>query len=54
MTGEHRIKWLIIVPIGIHVVLTFIFTRLLYVGLPVGYWPGFYDFGNWLVVLIRW
>ena len=34
-------------------VLTVLFTRFLYVGLPVGYWPGFYDFSNWLVVLIR-
>jgi hypothetical protein len=53
ITGEHRIKWLIIVPLAIYVVITFIFTRLLYVGLPVGYWPGFYDLGNWIVVLIR-
>ena len=28
-------------------------TRVLYVGLPTGYWPGFYDFGNWVVVLLR-
>lgn len=53
ITGEHRIKWLIVVPLAIYVVLTIIFTRFLYVGLPVGYWPGFYDFGNWVVVLIR-
>ena len=32
---------------------TVIFTRLLYVGLPTGYWPGFYDFGNWVVVFVR-
>jgi len=53
ITGERRVKWLIVVPLAIYVVLTFIFTRLLYVGLPIGYWPGFYDFGNWVVVLIR-
>ena len=53
MTGEHRIKWLIGVPLFIYVILTVIFTRFLFVGLPVGYWPGFYDFGNWVVVLIR-
>jgi len=53
VTGERRIKWLIVVPLAIYAVLTIIFTRFLYVGLPVGYWPGFYDIGNWLVVLIR-
>jgi len=53
MTGERRIKWLIGVPLFIYAILTVIFTRFLFVGLPVGYWPGFYDFGNWLVVLIR-
>ena len=53
LIGERRVKWLVIVPIVIWVVLTILFTRFLYVGLPVGYWPGFYDFSNWLIVLIR-
>ena len=53
VTGERRIKWLIIVPLAIYGVLTIVFTRYLYVGLPTGYWPGFYDFSNWLVVLVR-
>ena len=53
MTGITRIRPLIIVPAVIWGVLTIVFTRFLYVGLPVGYWPGFYDFSNWLVVLIR-
>ena len=53
VTGERRVKWLIGMPLVIYAVLTVLFTRYLYVGLPVGYWPGFYDFGNWLVVLIR-
>ncbi len=53
MTGERRVKWLTIVPLAIYVVVTFLFTRLLFVSLPVGYWPGFYDFSNWLIVLIR-
>ena len=53
MTGITRMKPLIIVPAVIWGVLTILFTRFLYVGLPVGYWPGFYDFSNWLVVLIR-
>jgi len=53
ITGERRLKPLILVPLMIYMVVTFIFTRLLYVGLPTGYWPGFYDFSNWLIVLIR-
>ena len=53
VTGERRVKWLVVVPLVIYVVLTVLFTRFLYVGLPVGYWPGFYDFSNWLIVLIR-
>jgi hypothetical protein len=53
LTGEHRIKPLILVPLFLYLVVTFIFTRLLYVGLPTGYWPGFYDFGTWFVVLVR-
>lgn len=53
VTGERRVKWLVVVPLVIYVVLTVLFTRVLYVGLPVGYWPGFYDFSNWLIVLIR-
>lgn len=53
LIGERRVKWLIVVPLAIYIVLTILFTRYLYVGLPVGYWPGFYDFGNWLIVLIR-
>lgn len=53
MTGVRQALPLIMVPLVIYVVVTVIFTRILYVGLPVGYWPGFYDFSNWLVVLIR-
>lgn len=53
VTGERRVKWLVVVPLVIYVVLTILFTRFLYVGLPVGYWPGFYDFSNWLIVFIR-
>jgi hypothetical protein len=53
LTGERRIKMLIFVPLSIYGVITVIFTRVLYVGLPIGYWPGFYDFGNWAVILLR-
>ncbi len=53
MTGVRQVRPLILVPLVIYGVVTFIFTRILYVGLPVGYWPGFYDFSNWLITLIR-
>jgi hypothetical protein len=44
---------LILVPVLIYGVITLLFTRVLYVGLPIGYWPGFYDFGNWAVIILR-
>jgi hypothetical protein len=53
LTGERRPVMLILVPLVIYGVITVIFTRVLYVGLPIGYWPGFYDFGNWAVILLR-
>lgn len=53
VTGERRPVWLIGVPALIFVLVSVIFTRLLYIGLPIGYWPGFYDVGNWFVVLLR-
>jgi hypothetical protein len=53
VTGERRPAWLIGVPALIFVLVSVIFTRLLYIGLPIGYWPGFYDVGNWFVVFLR-
>lgn len=53
LTGEHRASRLIAVPLVIYGVITIIFTRFAYVGLPTGYWKGFYEFGNWFVVLLR-
>jgi hypothetical protein len=53
LTGVRRVKMLILVPLSIYAVITFIFTRILYVGLPIGYWRGFYEFGNWFVILLR-
>lgn len=53
LTGERRPRNLILVPLIIYAILTVLFTRYLYVGLPVGYVRGFYDFSNWLVVMLR-
>jgi hypothetical protein len=33
--------------------LLLLFSKLLYIPLPTGNWPGFYDFSNWLLVLLR-
>ncbi|MBU2532835.1 MAG: tripartite tricarboxylate transporter TctB family protein [Alphaproteobacteria bacterium] len=33
--------------------LLFLFSKLLYIPLPTGVWPGFYDFSNWLLVFLR-
>jgi hypothetical protein len=51
--GERRWPYLIGVPLLIYVLINLLFTRLFYVALPTGSWPGFYDFSNWLIVLIR-
>ena len=53
LAGERRPKLLIAVPAATYLLLTFLFTTLLYLGLPVGYWPGFYDVNNWIVGLFR-
>ncbi len=53
LNGERRVGWLIGVPVFIYCFLLLVFTRLLYVGLPIGYVRPFYDFSNWLLVLIK-
>ena len=51
--GERR--WMVILgtTVIISVVVNLIFTKLFYVALPVGNWPGFYDVNNWLLTVIR-
>ncbi len=51
--GERRIKFLILVPLFIYLLLLLFFTKLLYVNLPVGNWHPFYDISNWLLVQLR-
>ena len=53
LLGERRPKMLLGVPILIYVAINLVFTSLFYVPLPTGNWPGFYDFSNWLLVLLR-
>ncbi len=51
--GERRWPWLLGVTAFIYGFLLIAFARLLYVGLPTGNVRPFYDFSNWLLVVIR-
>jgi hypothetical protein len=53
LNGERRLPWLLGVPLLLYAFLLTVFTKLLYIGLPVGYVRPFYDFSNWLLVLIK-
>ncbi len=53
LTGERRWKLLISVSLGIYLFLSILFTKFLYVGLPTGNLPGFYDFGSWVVEILQ-
>lgn len=51
--GERRGGFLIAVPLLVYGLVLLVFGSLFYVALPTGKLPGFYDFSNWLLVLIR-
>jgi hypothetical protein len=51
--GEKRIPVLLIAAFSISFGIIFVFTSLLFVPLPVGYWPGFYEISSYLVSIIR-
>ncbi|MFQ5995208.1 MAG: tripartite tricarboxylate transporter TctB family protein [Acidiferrobacterales bacterium] len=53
LMGERRLLHLIGSSLLIYGISLLIFAKLLFVALPVGNWPGFYHFSNWLLVLIR-
>ncbi|MDH5748172.1 MAG: tripartite tricarboxylate transporter TctB family protein [Rhodospirillales bacterium] len=53
IAGERRWKRLIGVTVFIYVFILICFAKLLYVGLPTGNLHPFYDFSNWLLVIIR-
>lgn len=53
LAGERRWQMLVGVSLGIYVFMVIVFGRFLYINLPVGNWHPFYDFSNWLLVLIR-
>lgn len=51
--GERRPIHIIVVTTLIYALTILVFIKLLYVPLPVGTWPGFYDIGNWLLTMVR-
>jgi hypothetical protein len=53
LLGERRWVHLVGTTILIYVLSLIVFTRLLYVPLPVGTWPGFYDINSFFVALIK-
>ncbi len=53
LLGERRWVHLVGTTILIYVLSLVVFTKLLYVPLPVGNWPGFYDINSFFVALIK-
>ncbi len=51
--GERRWGLILAVTLFIYGLVNLVFTKLFYVALPTGIWPGFYDFSNWFVTAIR-
>ena len=51
--GERRVRFLVLVPLVIYLLLLLFFTKLLFVNLPVGNWHPFYDVSHWLLVRLR-
>lgn len=51
--GERRWGRIIGISLFIYALMILLFAKLLFVGLPVGNWHPFYDFSNWLLVLLQ-
>lgn len=51
--GVNSWRTIAAVTIAAYAVLLLLFSKLLYIPLPTGNWPGFYDFSNWLLVVLR-
>lgn len=50
--GERRIIHLVVTSLLIYAVTLFVFTKLLFVPLPEGTWPGFYEISSWILMLL--
>lgn len=53
LLGEHVWWRLVVATVTLWVGLLLVFSVLLYVPLPTGNWPGFYDFSNFILSVIR-
>lgn len=51
--GERRWGRLLGISLFIYALMILFFAKLLFVGLPTGNWHPFYDFSNWLLIIIR-
>lgn len=51
--GERRWGRIVGISLFIYALMIVLFAKLLFVGLPVGNWHPFYDFSNWLLVLLQ-
>ena len=52
LLGERRSIYLIVTSFLIYAVTLVVFTKLLFVPLPEGSWPGFYEISSWIIVLL--
>jgi hypothetical protein len=50
--GQRRLRNLIVTTVSVYVVILLIFSKWLFVPLPTGDWPGFYEFSNWLLGIL--
>ena len=53
LLGERRVVPLVLITLFVYALVTGVFTSLFFVALPVGNWPGFYDFSSWFITVIR-
>jgi hypothetical protein len=52
LLGEKRTYHLVVTTFLIYAVTLFVFTKLLFVPLPEGIWPGFYEISSWILRLL--
>lgn len=53
LLGERRFRHLVGTALILHALVVVAFTKLFFVQLPVGVWPGFYELNNWLLALVQ-
>ncbi|MBW2307378.1 MAG: tripartite tricarboxylate transporter TctB family protein [Deltaproteobacteria bacterium] len=53
LLGERRLFNLVLTTFFIYLFTLAVFTKLLFVSLPVGNWPGFYEINNLMLSLIK-